>query len=300
MKSIRLFTILMMLTVSTLACRIPGLNSAETVDSPVPVEETEKPPIQQSEETSKPELPPTEMSVDEPPEEPVVDLTCTSIPDFEFCFPKELASALVASKMPKVEDNGMVGPWEVMPEHYVIEPNGYPLTDTFLKPRIHVIPAADYAIMLEGALMTQNYLMELMESRDPNPTSLPILPIINAGSVFTSRVKYIELEKLHGVEGLTQLAQSFSVINNHELIYTFQGMTNDDRYWIGIILPITHNSLPADQSGNPYGDDYETFMEQYQTYTTEISQTLINSPDNTFTPNYASIQKVVESIHYLP
>lgn len=300
MKSIRLFTIVIMLTISTLACRIPGLGSAETPAPPVPVEATENPPMQQPEEVTTPELPPTEMPIEEPTAEPVVELTCTSIPDFEFCFPRELATALVASKMPKVEDNGMVGPWEVMPEHYVIEPNGYPLTDTFLKPRIHVIPAADYAIMLEGALMTQNYLMELMESRDPDPTSLPILPIINAGSVFTSRVTYLETEKLHGVEGLTQLAQSYSVINNHELIYTFQGITNDERYWIGIILPITHNSLPADQSGNPFGDDYETFMEQYQTYTGEISQILINSPDDTFTPNYAFIQKVVETINYLP
>ncbi len=300
MKSIRLFTILIMLIVSSLACRIPGLGSAETSAPPLPIEATENPLVQEPEEVASQEIPPTEMPVDEPTSEPIADLTCTSMPDFEFCFPKELASALVASKMPRVEDNGMVGPWEVMPEHYVIEPNGYPLTDTFLKPRIHVIPAADYATMIEGALMMQNYLMELMASRDPNPSNLPILPILNAGSVFISRVKYLESGKLHGVEGLTQLAQSFSVINNHELIYTFQGMTNDDRYWVGIILPITHNSLPADQSGNPYGDDYETFMEQYQTYTAAISQTLANSPDDTFTPNYAFIQKVVELINYLP
>jgi len=300
MKSIRLFTIVIMLMISTLACRIPGLGSTETPAPPVPVEATENPPMQQPEEVASPEILPTEMPVDEPSAEPFADLTCTSIPDFEFCFPKELASALVASKMPRVEDNGMVGPWEVMPEHYVIEPNGYPLTDTFHKPRIHVIPAAEYAMMIEGALMMQNYLNELEESRDPNPSSLPMLPILNAGSVFTSRVNYIESEKIHGIEGLTQLAQSFSVINNHELIYTFQGITNDERYWIGIILPITHYSLPADQSGNPFGDDYETFMEQYQTYTAAISQTLANSPDDAFTPNYASIQKVVESINYLP
>ncbi len=290
MKTMRFFLIVLVLSVSSLACRIPGLGNHEPTTAP-PVE---VPVVPQATE----EMPaPTETA--KPTAEPVSDLTCTSIPSFEICMPQELASALVASKMPKVEDNGMVGPWEIIPEHYQIVPNGYPLTNTFLKPIIHVIPAADYAIMTESALMTQNYLMELMASRDPKPSSLPILPIINAGSVFTARIGYVENEYLHGVEGLTQLAQSYSVINNNELIYTFQGITNDEKYWIGIILPISQNSLPADQSGNPYSD-LDQLMNQYQTYTSVISDTLTNAPSDSFTPNYADIQKVVESIQYIP
>ncbi len=185
-----------------------------------------------------------------------------------------------------------------MPEHFQIDLQGYPLTNTFLQPRIHIIPAADY-FLSEGALMTGNQLMELMKSRDAHPDSLPILPLVNAGSVITSRVTYIESDTFHGIEGVTQLAQSAAVINNTSLIYTFQGITDDEKYWIGIILPITQNSLPADDTIIP-GGDYEAFLNQYETYTTEIESTLDSAPVDSFSPNYAVIQDIAKSITYMP
>ena len=48
-----------------------------------------------------------------------------------------------------------------------------------------------------------------------------------------------------GVRFLTEYAQYFVPVNNHDLFYTYQGLTNDGQYWISVILPINHPDLPA-------------------------------------------------------
>jgi hypothetical protein len=289
MKTQPLAWIIIVLVLTSLACGIPGLSR----DS-LPPELT---PVPATEEVAATIVPPTEEAPTSPTPEPEGEQkTCAELPDFQLCVPRELASALVVSTIP--DNNSEESPyWDRLPEHYVIDLQGFPLTGTFLKPRIYIIPAADVFLYTEGALMTGNQLMEMMESRESHPDSLPFIPLINAGSLFTARVQYVENDQFHGVEGITQLAQDFGVINNQSLIYTFQGITNDERYWIGIILPVTQNSLPPDSSTNPLGS-IEALMEQFESYTSEIEQTLDAAPADSFMPDYLTIQDVVNSISY--
>ena len=296
MKSRRIMILIAILVLSGLACRLTGSGNESQPQVPqvTPELATEMPPVPT--DTVAPM--PTEAPVDVPVEPVDFEKTCAEIPNFQVCVPKELASALVASTV-AAADTADTPFWAVMPEHHVIELQGYPLTNTFLKPKIHIIPAADYFMMAEGALMTGNELMEMMESRDAHPKSLPILPLVNATSVMIARANYIETEPLHGVEALTLLAQSYAVINNYSMIYTFQGITNDEKYWIGIVLPITQNSLPADDSVVP-GAHFQTFADQYETYSSEVEATLDSATPDSFSPSYDVIQGVINSITYTP
>ncbi len=279
-----------------LACRLTGSGneSQPQISQITPELATEMPPLP----TDTPLPPPTEAPIEEPAKPAEFETTCTEIPNFQVCVPQELASALVASTV-AAADSPDIPFWAVMPEHRVIDLQGYPLTNTFLQPKIHIIPAPDYFIMAEGALMTGNELMEMMESRDTHPKSLPILPLVNAAPVMIARVNYIETEQLHGVEAVTLLAQSFAVINNYSMIYTFQGITNDEKYWIGIVLPVTQNSLPADDSVIP-GGDFQAFADQYETYSSEVEATLDSAALGSFSPTYDVIQGVINSITYTP
>lgn len=291
MKTQPLAWIVIVLVLTSLACGIPGLSRDSRPSDITPIPATE--------EVAIPIIPPTEEVQIPPTVEPLEEgKTCAELPDFQICVPRDLASALVVSTIP--DNPSQESPyWEQLPEHYLIDLQGYPLTDTLLKPRIHIIPAADAFLYNEGALMTGNQLMEMMESRETHPDSLPFLPLVNAGSLITARVNYKENDQFHGVEGVTQLAQDVAVINNQALIYTFQGITNDERFWIGIVLPVTQNSLPPDFETNPLGS-YEALMEQYETYSTGIEETLDSAPTGSFLPDFSAIQDVVKSISYTP
>lgn len=51
-------------------------------------------------------------------------------------------------------------------------------------------------------------------------------------------------------------------MNNQELFYTYQGLTDDGTYYVAVIFPVSHPDLPADISSVPEdpADDYETYL----------------------------------------
>ena len=59
------------------------------------------------------------------------------------------------------------------------------------------------------------------------------------------QVQYLDFKSGTGVRFLTQFNNGMAPVNNHDLIYTFQGLTSDGKYYIAAVLPVTHPDLPA-------------------------------------------------------
>ena len=53
----------------------------------------------------------------------------------------------------------------------------------------------------------------------------------------------INFQSGRGIRYVTEYAQMTYPITNHEMFFSFQGLTTDGKYWVSIILPISHPSL---------------------------------------------------------
>ncbi len=298
MKTLQLTLIIFVLLMSSLACSIPGFSEDSRTPEITPIDATD---ILQPTTISSTSEPPF-VSTEAPAESTQVllpeALNCVSVVEFQVCAPKDLASALVISTIPYVNDPEGA-PWENMPLHYEIQFQGYPLSDTFLQPKITIIPLESYIEMSEGAKASNDNLSTLLLAKPEVPQNLPILPLVNAGSVIVTRSSYPQNASIQGVAALTQLAQYFAPVNNHSLFYTFQGTTVDNKYWIGVILPITQSSLQPDGQTVP-GGNFDQFIEQYDTYIAQISQTLTEAGSDSFVPDFDTISSVPLLITYTP
>jgi len=299
MKTMRIILITGVLLLSILACRIPGLSNNSSEGETTPVIQTEAvPEMTVVPPSAEPAALPTETP-GQPTEAALpVDVVCEAIAEFEICVPKSLASALVVSTIPGV-NNPDGAPWENIPEHYVIRLDGYPLHDTFHQPVINLIPLEAFREISVGAQVMSDELAPLLEAKPNPPSQLPFLPLMNAGPVIVTRSSYPETESVMGIATLTQFAQYFAPINNNELFYTFQGETTDGKYWISIVLPMSQESLPpnAQAVANALTDE---FAENYQTYVEEVGKTMTDAPADSFVPNLLEVESVVGMIRYTP
>lgn len=125
-------------------------------------------------------------------------------------------------------------------------------------------------------------------------TDLAMLPPNNARQAFRAQVKYLSFAEGRGVRYLTQLSQGPSPINNQELFYTFQGITDDGSTYIAAYFPVSLAALPD----SPQMDEgtFATLLEDWQGYLTETVQLLSKRQTNLFTPDLAALDALVGTI----
>ena len=130
--------------------------------------------------------------------------------------------SVVVAKVPPSDDSA---PWAVSPQHEEVKLTGYVLIGTFHEAQINVYPVDDYITlepMIEARAAT---LQQIIQGRSTNPGNVPILPLWNAGQVFLAKPAYQEFQGGSGIRYLTQYGQALMPINNHDLFYSFQGLT---------------------------------------------------------------------------
>jgi hypothetical protein len=219
-----------------------------------------------------------------------------------------LASGARGSQVPRA--NGQDLPYfEITPGHTILKLEGYILQDKFHKPQIYVYPAQGYAELVPGAFESMHRLRNVMnESSAPiSADHLPAVPFFNAAQVFASNVQIISFQNGKGVRFLTEYAQYAAPVNNHELVYHFQGFTDDGAYYIIAILPITAPNLaetsdagaPLPPGGIPYLflADPNTDMQKYYASITDL---LNATPSDAFTPTLNQLDALIQSMRITP
>lgn len=227
-----------------------------------------------------------------PTHEPDLELQTRGV---QLIVPVALGANALVERVPSPSTDSEGPYFGQYPDYRSIVFTAYPLTESFHAPRIEIYPVAETEAMNEWATEEIEALRQLLLERTADIESMPFLPIFNAAQVMHAKVRYLEGEGSLGVRYLTQYGQGIVPINNHELFYTYQGLTADGRYYVIAILPVSHPDLPKDFSDFP-GGDAEDFYENFEAYRDADVILLNESPPESFTPSLLVLDDLIASL----
>jgi len=247
-------------------------------------------------------------TVEQPATEPAPAFSGTPVEfgNIRLTIPPGIAAGATGVQIPPAGDQNSA-PWDVTPGHIELTFDGYALQDRFHEPKIYIYPASAYAALLPGA--TQNIL--LLQDVLANPAQLlgannmPSIPFFNAGAVFVSRENIIQFQNGSGVRMLTQYAQSFAQVNNHEMFYHFQGLTSDGQFYIIAILPLSAPVLAEswDADAPPEGVPFAGYSDpdaNFQAYYDQIIAKLNTLPEDAFNPSLTKLDTLIGTLQITP
>ena len=178
--------------------------------------------------------------------------------------------------------------WEILPQHQRITLQGYPVAGHLLQPQIFVYPVASLAEYNETAGQMAVDLQALLKSHR-SADRMPFLPLFNAGQVMHAQTHFLDFQNGRGVRYLTQFDQAPLPINSAELIYTFQGLTDDGQTYIAAVLPVTHPDLPA--SVQPVAE-----LNDFVAYLAQTVGWLEQQSGASFTPGLQALDAMIQSL----
>jgi hypothetical protein len=230
-----------------------------------------------------------------------------SVDPLTISLPPALASGARGIQVPRADGQDLPY-WELTPGHTQLKLEGYPLQGKFHEPQIYVYPALEYAQLVPGAFESMHRLRNVMNA--PGSTSVdqyPAVPFFNAAQVFASNFQTLSFQNGDGVRFLTEYAQYPAPVNNHELVYHYQGFSSDGEYYIVAILPITapvlaetSDAAAAIPSGGvpyPLMTDPEANMPSYYASVTDL---LNATPQDAFTPTINQLDALIQSMRITP
>lgn len=182
------------------------------------------------------------------------------------------------------------------PAYTKISIAGYPLAGTFFNAQISVYPVQRFRELVPDVGGEVTDLQSLIGGAMPGSNAYPFLPYFNAGQVFHAQYAMIPFQNGSGIRYLTLYAQYTAPINNHDLFYTFQGLTTDGQYWISVILPVSHSILPANGDNPPDNMSWETFSNNYESYTADIKAQLEAQSEDSYMPSLIRLDALIESM----
>jgi hypothetical protein len=182
--------------------------------------------------------------------------------------------------------------WEILPEHLLVTLEDYRISNHMMKAHIFVYPVADLPMFNTGAATIAYDLKSLLEDQEVDEF-LPFLPMFNAAQVMHSQVEFLDFKNGSGVRFLTQFDQGPLPINNMELIYTFQGLTSDNKYYVAAVFPINHADLP--DTNQVIAQD-ESDLAEFPSYMKDTVAWLDQQPVSSFTPDLSTLDMLIQTI----
>ena len=222
--------------------------------------------------------------------------TCTPV-DFNgitLCYDPSIAQGVTTSVLPAV--TSVDDPWYNLPQVEQIDFTNYVTGDKFHSPIIMVFSVAEYKAVYDKAEERISKLQQYIQNKPNIPADpIPFLPNWNAAQLFKVMPAFVTFQNGQGIRFLTEYGQYAAPVNNTDLFYTFQGITNDGNYYVSIILPVTHPSLP------PTSQVDAAIQAQidagYDGYLAGILSGLSAQPLDSFAPNIALLDALVQSMN---
>jgi hypothetical protein len=220
---------------------------------------------------------------------PTTNTTCHEI---TFYLDPGLASGVQCETVPEFTSPTGIG---TNPQYTKVSLQGYVLSDRFMQPVLSIFPVDKFTAMLPDVGAQVTALQALIAGGAPGAKELPFLPIQYAHQLYSAQFAVLKFQSGSGIRFLTQYAQAYYPANNHEMIYSYQGLTSDGKYWVSVILPISNPDLP-ENGDNPPADLYTN----PDPYYAKISAVLNADPLNSFNPSMIKLNELVESITIQP
>jgi hypothetical protein len=229
---------------------------------------------------------------------PVATLEPTAVPSTDGSLPFTMDTGSMATgyqtETVAAESGSNGAPyWEILPEYTRVTLQGYPISSHAMQPQIFIYPVEELGKINEGAGKEVASLQTLLQSPQEIP-DMPFLPLVNAKQVMHPQVQYLDFKSGKGLRYLTQFNQGLVPINNTNMIYTYQGLTSDGKYYVAAVLPVNHPSLPAD--GKITGKEPSEFMSDHSAFLANVAKTLNPQAANSFSPDLTQLDAMMSSL----
>jgi hypothetical protein len=189
--------------------------------------------------------------------------------------------------------SGTPGPWiDVMPDYTQVDLQGYPVGKASSSPQIFVYPVKDLKVNAAAAKAVQD-LQALLQSQQPGKV-MPYLPVQREVQMLHPQVKFMDFKNGKGVRYLTEWSSGLVPVNNRNLLYTFQGLTADGRYYVAAQLPANLASLPADEMS--LDNLPPEFSSDYTKYLSDTAARIDQQAAEAFTPDLGKLDAMIQSI----
>lgn len=161
----------------------------------------------------------------------------------------------------------------------------------------------DYVTNLEKEI--ENLKTVLAQPPDAWKGEIPYIPFIDASQAFHVHTKRADFQNGKGMLFLTQYNIEPTLINNQQLTYIFQGLTDDGKYYVLATFPVSTSMLPdgiaaKDHLGYTLPESFDknaaANQKAYDAYVTKVSGELAKLSDDKFDPDLALFEKLVRSI----
>jgi len=181
-------------------------------------------------------------------------------------------------------------------------------------PEIYVFASADVTSATGESGNPNSDIIQLQTLLKKRPTSFPLDPSLplnwgGARTNFVTAARYLKFNSGRGtgLRYLAYISQGPAPILADSLLYSFQGLTDDGRYYVMAKFPILASVLPGKQedasdfwTAIQNRDDTATAKWLVPYYTRVIAQ-LTAAPPSSFTPRLDQIDALMQSIivHYI-
>jgi hypothetical protein len=244
-------------------------------------------------ETAPVEQPPTPTTetIDQP------DIVFQGI---SLSFDSNIAAEVLPATIPGQNMGEDYMPGDTYPTYVEFTFNTYAVSDHFHQPRISIYPVAEFRQISSYASQIIDDLQQILKSQSSGGASVgfPFLPMWPAAQMFASNISIFNFQNGTGIRFLTMYGQAAYPIDNQNLFYTYQGITNDGQYYISAILPVTHPDLLYD--GSSQVDDWEAFSNDFQNYLEGAVSWLNSQNPDQFTPSITLLDEMMSSFAIHP
>ena len=137
--------------------------------------------------------------------------------------------------------------WLARPAMTRLHLTGFPSESTFNEPRIDLLPVAAASALHLRAEQQVAHLQMLLAAQPETlspAADLPFLPLRNAAQILHARERFLRFENGSGLCYLIVFAQENVPIAGELLLYTFQGLTADGRFYVSASFPVQSDALP--------------------------------------------------------
>jgi len=233
------------------------------------------------------------------------DTSSIAQPDIQFngisfSYDKSLAGSVSQVIVPGQSYGDSAMPGDTFPSYTEFTFNNYPLTGSLHEPAIRIYPVAEYEEISQAAADTfEEMRIALRNKAVPEHNGyLPFVPFWNAAMIFNAQYDYLTFQNGEGMRYLTMFAQASYPPDNRNVFYTFQGMTNDGKYYVSAIFPVSSSELP--DNGDSVITDYMVFEQNWPNYLLETVQKLNNLGPGEFYPSLTIFDEIITSVTINP
>jgi hypothetical protein len=216
-----------------------------------------------------------------------------------FTIPLGVARDAQSEMVSAVTDENSSPWWQIAPGHLKFTLTDYQLQGKFLEPQIWVYPADEYAQLNANAADQIQRLKTVIGGAPLTKENMPNW-VMNAGQLISTKMKVIDFQNGRGVRFVTQYDQYPAPINNRELFYHFQGLTNDGKYYVVATLPVTSSILPEDEmpeAAVPAGGvPVPTATGPDPVYYDAVTKALEGMYEDSFNPSLFQLDALIQSM----